>query len=57
VDGDTIRLQGVVATPDGSRVLRVSASGTDARSLGIELARQAFAKGADQLLPQTVVVK
>jgi len=57
VEGDTIRLQGVVVAPDGSRVLRVSASGDDPLSLGNNLARQALAEGANDLLPQAVVMK
>ncbi len=50
VDGEVIRLQGVVAAPDGSRVLRVSATGADPRPLGESLAQEALDKGADELL-------
>ena len=57
VDGDTIQLQGVIAAPDGSRVLRVSASGTDAQSLGETLAQNSLSKGANDLLTSTAVVK
>jgi hydroxymethylbilane synthase len=50
VDGDTIQLQGVIAATDGSRVLQVSASGTDAQSLGETLAQKSLAEGAGDLL-------
>jgi hydroxymethylbilane synthase len=55
VDEETIRLQGVVAAPDGSRVLRISAIGEDPWSLGAELAHKALTEGADRLLQTTVV--
>ena len=55
VNGDTIYLQGVVISPDGSHVLRVYASGNDAQSVGEALARQAMIKGANNLLRQKVV--
>ena len=57
VDGDTIQLQGVIAAADGSRVLRVSASGTDAQSLGETLAQESLAEGANDLLASTAVDK
>ena len=57
VDGDTIQLQGVIAAPDGSRVLRVSDSDTDAQSLGKTLAQKSLAEGAGDLLALTVGVK
>jgi hydroxymethylbilane synthase len=57
VDGDTIQLQGVISAPDGSRVLRVSDSGTDAQSLGETLAQKSLVKGASDLLALTVGVK
>lgn len=50
LEGDLIRLQGVVAAPDGSRVLRVSDSGKDPQTLGKTLAEIALADGADELL-------
>jgi len=50
LEGDLIRLQGVVAAPDGSRVLRVSAYGKDPQTLGKTLARKALADGANELL-------
>jgi len=57
VDGDTIHLQGVIAAPDGSRVLRVSDSGTDAQPLGETLAQKSLVEGANDLLSPTAVVK
>jgi hydroxymethylbilane synthase len=54
VDGDNIQLQGVIAATDGSHVLRVSASGTDAQSLGETLAQKSLAEGAGDLLALVV---
>lgn len=51
-DGDTIRLQGVVAAPDGGRSLRVAASGHNPQTVGEELAKKALAQGAGELLKQ-----
>jgi hydroxymethylbilane synthase len=51
VAGETIHLQGVVAAPDGRRVLRVSASGDEPQALGASLAQQALDEGARELLP------
>lgn len=50
LEGDTIHLRGVVAAPDGSRILRLVATGEDARTVGEALARQALAEGAGDLL-------
>ena len=50
VEGEVIRLQGVVAAPNGSRVLRVTSTGAEARTLGASLAQEALAKGASELL-------
>ena len=55
VEGETIRLQGVVAALDGSHILRVSGAGEDARSLGESLAQKVIAEGARDLLPETTV--
>lgn len=57
VAGDTIQLQGMVAASDGSHILRVSAAGEDARSLGESLALIALDEGADKILSQIAVVK
>lgn len=47
----TVRLTGLVASLDGSRVIRLSetASSEDAATLGVRLAQQALAKGAGDL--------
>ena len=57
VEGKTIQLQGVIAAPDGSRVLRLSAKGANAHSLGENLADQALAAGARVLLLQNAEAK
>jgi hydroxymethylbilane synthase len=57
VDGDTIQLQGRVAAPNGSSVLQVSASSTDAQSLGESLAQKALDEGARELFLQAAVEK
>ena len=55
VAGGVLRLQGVVASPDGRRVLRGEVSGGEheATALGGELARQLIARGADAILAQS----
>ncbi len=52
VDGDSLRLDGLVARPDGSEILRDSLSGPlDApESLGTQLADRLFQQGAASLL-------
>lgn len=50
IQGNDILLQGIVAAPDGSRILRVSAAGKDAHTLGKRLAAKAYADGAGELL-------
>jgi hydroxymethylbilane synthase len=51
-EGDLIRLHGVVAATDGSRVLRVSDVGDDPQKLGEMLAQEALSAGAGELLIQ-----
>lgn len=46
----TLKLMGLVASPDGQLVIRVSGLGADAQTLGAELAAQALAQGAQELL-------
>ena len=46
----TIRLTGMVGTPDGEVLLKESMTGTDARLLGKELARRLMGLGADRIL-------
>ncbi|NNF04958.1 MAG: hydroxymethylbilane synthase [Rhodothermales bacterium] len=50
VTGDRIMLQGLVASLDGKRVIRLEGDGADARALGIELAEEAFARGAGEVM-------
>ena len=52
LDGDTLRLRGLVGSPDGANLVRgeVSGSRADARSLGIALAEDLLARGADEIL-------
>lgn len=49
---DTIRLRGLVAAPDGSRIVRVEARGTAAapEAVGRQLARSLIEKGAGSIL-------
>jgi len=48
--GAGLHLRGLVASPDGSRILRVESTGADPRALGQSLAEEALAKGAASLL-------
>ncbi len=52
LDGNRLTLEGLVAEPDGSRLLRDSITGSaeDSRRLGEELADRVLAAGADTLL-------
>ncbi len=52
LQGDTIWLRGLVASEDGSEVLRAEARGprTDAEALGIRVADALLAQGADRIL-------
>ena len=45
-----IRMQGMVASTDGSSVIRVQDEGHDPRSLGIRLAQRALSQGANTVL-------
>ncbi|GIV61617.1 hydroxymethylbilane synthase [Rhodocaloribacter litoris] len=49
-NGNTLRLTGLVAAPDGSRVIRRSLTGTDPEALGHALADLLLTAGADALL-------
>ncbi|WP_172254699.1 hydroxymethylbilane synthase [Saccharibacillus deserti] len=51
-DGATVNLTGLVGRPDGSVLLKESASGTDPEALGREVARMLADKGADGILEQ-----
>ncbi len=45
-----IRLQGLVASPDGKQIIRVSGAGPEANELGNLVAQQALAQGAGEIL-------
>jgi hydroxymethylbilane synthase len=45
-----LEINGLVASPDGKQIIRVSATGTDPLALGELLARQALGQGAGDLL-------
>ena len=53
VTADQLTLEGVVASPDGRQLVRVAGSATvsEAERLGRQLAAEALARGAAQLLP------
>jgi hydroxymethylbilane synthase len=50
-EGDGVRLRGLVAAVDGSKLVQVSEAGTDPLALGMQLARAALQAGAGALLP------
>ncbi|MSV35866.1 MAG: hydroxymethylbilane synthase [Bryobacterales bacterium] len=50
VDGATIHLRAIVASPDGARIVRDRASGTDPVVLGRELGERLLAAGAREIL-------
>lgn len=52
LEGDTLLLNGLVASPDGQRLVRDSVRGarSEAHSLGVRLAEQLLAQGADRIL-------
>jgi len=52
IDRDRLSLAGLVASPDGTTLIRdaVAGSASDARGLGLRLAEQLLAAGADVIL-------
>jgi hydroxymethylbilane synthase len=52
LEGDQIYLRGLVGQPDGSEILRAEIRGSSeqAHELGVELAQQLLARGADRIL-------
>jgi len=48
--GSTLHLRAVLATPDGSRLLRAAATGTDSREVAAEVVAALLAQGAAELL-------
>jgi hydroxymethylbilane synthase len=54
VEGDSLRLRGLIADPDGRRLLRGEVAGpsADAEALGAALAEQLLARGAAELIAE-----
>jgi len=52
LEGDTVRLKGLVAAEDGTQLLRGERSGprNDAEAIGRDLARELIARGANEIL-------
>jgi hydroxymethylbilane synthase len=50
LEGSSIHLRAIVASPDGQRVIRDSLCGEDAIALGHELGRRLLAAGAREIL-------
>ncbi len=48
--GETLHLRAVLATPDGSRLLRATATGTEPREVAAEVVAALLAQGAAELL-------
>ena len=48
--GETLHLRAVLATPDGTRLLRAAATGTDSREVAAEVVAALLAQGAAELL-------
>lgn len=55
VQSSVISLTGLVISEDGRKVVKVKGQGRDASQLGNELAQQAIAQGADEILKLTTV--
>lgn len=51
-DGDTLRLRGLVASPDGREVLRAEAIGDEAETLGENVAQALLAQGAQGIIDE-----
>ena len=51
-DGETLTIEGMVADPDGSRIIRVSGSGSDPQLLAETLAAEAIDRGARAILEE-----
>lgn len=52
IEDGVIHLQAMVASPDGTAVLRESGSGTDARRLGESVGEKLLQRGGDKILKQ-----
>ncbi|MFM8333226.1 MAG: hydroxymethylbilane synthase, partial [Candidatus Methylumidiphilus sp.] len=57
LDGDRLRLRGLVGSPDGTRIVRGKIAGPSiqAHSLGVALAEELLSKGADRILRELYV--
>ncbi|MFC5402102.1 hydroxymethylbilane synthase [Cohnella soli] len=51
-NADDVRLVGMVASPDGTRVLKEKAEGDDPSNVGTVVARALLSRGADELLAE-----
>lgn len=51
-EGSELRLEGIVASPDGAKAYRGEAAGTDPEEVGARLARGLLAQGAEAVLAQ-----
>lgn len=54
--GETINMRGLVATPNGNRIIRVSGSDPDPCKLGNQLAEEAIASGANDILNSKIKI-
>ena len=52
VEDGTIHLRAIVASPDGSRIIRGQRTGTDAMTIGNALGEELLAKGAREILKE-----
>lgn len=52
VDGDELRLEGIVASPDGAMVYRGEANGKEPEEVGARLARDLISQGAEAVLAE-----
>jgi hydroxymethylbilane synthase len=50
LQGKTIRLRGLVASPDGSRIIRGERSGDDPETVGVGLGKWLLDNGAAEIL-------
>lgn len=50
LEGEQIWLRGLVGQPDGSQLLRAEGRGNDAEALGVQVAEQLLAQGAEAIL-------
>ena len=52
IENGTIHLRGIVAAPNGTRIIRAESTGGDAEQLGIAVARQLLEAGAEKILSE-----